>query len=81
MPVLRMPLPQSGTVASPLSSSDESTPLATCLQVGFDLAVQQVTTGLAARLQASFAAVLRVDIFENPLVYMQCQVDGGVTGI
>ncbi|PSC67508.1 Arabinogalactan endo-1,4-beta-galactosidase isoform A [Micractinium conductrix] len=41
--------------------------------VGFDLAVQQVTTGLAARLQASFAAVLRVDIFENPLVYMQCQ--------
>lgn len=46
-----------------------------CLvQVGFELALKQDLGAVAARLQAGFAAVLNIDIFDDPLVNIDCQV-------
>lgn len=45
-------------------------------QVGFEMALSETTLGVEAYLKATFAATLRIDIFENPLVRLTCLVCG-----
>lgn len=44
------------------------------VQVGFSLAMQADQIGVTAKLTGSFAAVLWVDIFDQPAVAVTCQV-------